>query len=69
VLPHSDPSKWPAGYKTALINFVDNGGWLYQACHSVSDLDVNVTHVLSTGLMRDKMHFDGPSPYNENPTT
>ena len=42
VLSHADPSLWPASYKTALINFVDNGGWLYQGCHSVSELDVNV---------------------------
>jgi hypothetical protein len=27
VLPHADSSLWPASYKTAIINFVNKGGW------------------------------------------
>ena len=69
MLPHSDPSKWPAGYKTALINFVDNGGWLYQACHSVSNVDVNVTRFLGTGLILGMVHSNGTLPSDDNSTT
>ena len=69
VLPHADPSQWPASYKNALVNFVNQGGWLYQACHSVSDLAVNVTNFLSTGLILYKSHSNGTPPYNYNPTT
>jgi hypothetical protein len=69
VRQQADRSKRPASYKTTLINSVDNGGWLYQACLSVSDLDVNVTHFLSTGLILYESHSDGMSPCNDNPTT
>jgi hypothetical protein len=69
VLPHADRSKRPASDKTTLINYVNNGGRLYQACHSVSDLDVNVTHFLSTGLILYESHSNGMPPYNDNPTT
>jgi uncharacterized repeat protein (TIGR01451 family) len=72
VLPHADPSQWPASYKTALFNFLENGGWLYQACHSVSDLDVNggpLAHLLSSGLILFKNHKAGTPPYNYNPST
>jgi hypothetical protein len=68
VMPHADPSLWPASYKTALINIIDNGGWLCQVCHSVIDLDVNVTRFLGTGLILDKVHSNGTSRYNDNPT-
>src|SRR5262249_53988517 len=37
VLPHADPSQWPASCKTALIHFVNSGGRPYQACHPVGD--------------------------------
>jgi len=40
-----------------------------QACHSVSDLDVNVTRILSTGLILYKTCANGSPPYNYNPTT
>jgi uncharacterized repeat protein (TIGR01451 family) len=69
VLPHADPSKWPANYKTALLNFINNGGWLYQQCHSVSDLDNSVAHLLSSGLILYKNHKAGTPPYNYNPST
>jgi hypothetical protein len=69
VLPHAHPSQWPASYQTGLINFFNNGAWLYQACHSVSDRDVNVTRFLSTGLILHKEHSNGSAPYNYNPTT
>jgi hypothetical protein len=36
VLPRADPSLWPAIYKTPLINLVNKGGWLYQACATPS---------------------------------
>ena len=58
----------PASYKTTLINLVNNG-WPYQACHSVSDLDVNVTYFPGTGLILYESHSDGMSPCNDNPTT
>jgi hypothetical protein len=69
VLPHADPSKWPASYKTTLINSINQGGWLYQACHSVSDLDNNVAHLLSSGLILYKNHSNGTLPYSYNPST
>jgi hypothetical protein len=68
VRQHADRSKRPASYKTTLINLVNNG-WPYQACHSVSDLDVNVTHFPSTGLIQYESHSNGMPPYNDNPTT
>jgi hypothetical protein len=69
VLPHADPSQWPASYKTALIHFVNSGGWLYPACHSVSDMDVNVAHFLGSGLILYQRHSSATLPYNYNPTT
>ena len=69
VLPHADPSQWPASYQTGLIYFVNNGGWLYRACHSVSDRDVDVTRCLSTGLILYKVCSNGSQPCNYNPTT
>ena len=68
VLPHADPSLWPARYKTTLINFVSTGGALCQACHSVSDLEVNVTRCLSTGLILYEAHSNGMLPYIDDPT-
>jgi hypothetical protein len=59
----------PASYKTTLINPVNDGGWLYQACHSVSDLDVNVTYFPGTGLILYESHSDGMPPSNDNPKT
>jgi uncharacterized repeat protein (TIGR01451 family) len=69
VLPHADPSQWPASYKTSLLTFLNNGGWLFQECHSVSDFDVNVAHLLSSGLILYKNHKSGTPPYNYNPST
>jgi hypothetical protein len=66
VLPLADPSPRPASYKTALINFVNNnGGWLYGACHSLSVLDVNVSHFLGTGSDLDKVRSNDPSPQRQ----
>jgi hypothetical protein len=64
---HADPSQWPQSYKTALNNFVNQGGRLSQACHPVSDMDVNVTRFLDTGLILYKSHKNGTPPFNDNP--
>jgi hypothetical protein len=68
VLSHADPSLWSARYKTTLINFVSTGDVLCQACHSVSDLEVNVTHCLSTGLILYEAHSNGMLPYIDGVT-
>jgi hypothetical protein len=67
MLSHAGPSPRPASYKKSLINLVNSGGWLCQACHSGYDLDVNVTHFLSTGLILYESHSNGTLPYNSKP--
>ncbi|HQO50842.1 MAG TPA: hypothetical protein PK939_10455, partial [Bacteroidales bacterium] len=39
VLPHADPHTWPSTWKTALDNYIKDGGYLWAACHAVSALE------------------------------
>jgi LruC domain-containing protein len=74
VLPHADPHQWPANWKTALDNYIQNGGWLWAACHAVSALEANTPTYLgfrylsTSGLTPWGSHGDGsPNTYVYNP--
>jgi len=67
VLPHADPAQWRASYKTGLNNCVNIGAWRYQACHSVSDVGVNVAHFRTSGLIPYKAYPNGSAPCNYYP--
>ncbi|MCE1202423.1 MAG: Ig-like domain-containing protein [Bacteroidia bacterium] len=74
VLPHADPRNWVASWKTALNDYVTNGGWLWAACRAVSALEANTPTYLgyrflsTNGLTPWGSHSDGsPATYVYNP--
>jgi LruC domain-containing protein/uncharacterized repeat protein (TIGR01451 family) len=76
VLPHADPQKWVASWKTALDNYVTSGGYLWSACHAVSAVEaapvgstqyLNFNYLSSTGLIPWGSHNDGSGIYTYNP--
>jgi hypothetical protein len=52
LLSHADPSVWLASYKITLTNLVASGGRLYHPCRFIRELDVNLTHFLSTDSLQ-----------------
>jgi hypothetical protein len=69
VLPNADLSLRSAIDETSLIVFVKSCGWLYQACHSVSDLDDNVTCFLEPVLVLENVHSIDTSSSKKRPIT
>jgi LruC domain-containing protein len=74
VLPHADPQNWNASWKTALNTYIQNGGWLWAACHAVSALEANTPtylgfrYLTTAGLTPWGSHSDGStSSYVYNP--
>jgi uncharacterized repeat protein (TIGR01451 family) len=43
AMPHADPQKWTTLQKTTFYNFINNGGFLWAACHSVSAMEAPVS--------------------------
>jgi hypothetical protein len=66
ILPHADPSKWTEAYKTGLLNFVKNGGWLFSECHAVSDLER--TDLASDANLNPDLNFLSYSPSGPSAT-
>lgn len=74
VMPHADPQKWVSSWKTALDNYIQNGGWFWAACHAVSAVEANTPTYLgfrylsTSGLTPWGSHGDGsPNTYVYNP--
>lgn len=77
VLPHADPQKWDVSWQQGLLDFVQDGGYLWAACHAVSALetlvDINGDNIpdldfLSDGgLIEWGDHGGGTDPYTYDP--
>ena len=70
ILPHAEPDEWAQSWKTALINYVNGGGYLWSGCHAASALEGGVTDanfLSENGLLRTNQHSDGNNNYTYDP--
>ena len=73
AMPHADPHQWTALEKTTFYNFVNNGGDVWNGCHSPSALEGPAPTYLgwyfltTNGLVPWGDHDDASPPYNYNP--
>jgi len=65
IMPHADPNNWPAGYREALISFINNGGDLWAGCHAVSVMEnlPGCNFLSNGGLVPFGSHSGGTTPY------
>ncbi len=70
ALPHADPQQWTASQKTSFYNFINNGGFLWTACHAVDAIegpeDLAFYFQSTNGLMRWGTHSNPRPPYSYN---
>ncbi|MDO7171062.1 LamG-like jellyroll fold domain-containing protein [Mariniflexile sp. AS56] len=76
TMPHADPQNWSAGTVNTLLDFIENGGYFWAACHAVSAMeglvDINgdgkldLTMLSKNGLVPWKEHNDGTPAYSYN---
>ncbi|MFC4723094.1 LamG-like jellyroll fold domain-containing protein [Geojedonia litorea] len=76
TMPHADPQNWTAATVNTLIDFIENGGYFWAACHAVSameglvDTDSNgipdLNLLSKNGLIPWGDHADGTPPYSYN---
>jgi uncharacterized repeat protein (TIGR01451 family) len=81
AMPHADPQDWSqeSAYKATLFAFVNDGGYLWAACHAVSALETlvdvdedgvvpDMNFLSSDGLVLWEDHEDGTPPYSYDPS-
>ncbi|MDO7171058.1 LamG-like jellyroll fold domain-containing protein [Mariniflexile sp. AS56] len=76
TMPHADPQNWDASTVNTLIDFIENGGYFWAACHAVSAMEALVDtdnngipdlNLLSNnGLIPWGDHNDGTPAYSYN---
>ena len=77
TMPHADPQNWDPSTVNNLIDFIQQGGYFWAACHAVSAMEGAVDtdndgnpelNLLSNeGLILWGDHDDGNPPYDYNP--
>jgi hypothetical protein len=76
TMPHADPQNWSAATVNTLIDFIENGGYFWAACHAVSameglvDIDADgnpdLNLLSNNGLVPWGNHNDGTPAYSYN---
>lgn len=76
TMPHADPQDWNAATVNNLIDFIENGGYFWSACHAVSameglvDIDgdgnPDLNMLSKNGLIEWGNHGNGTPPYSYN---
>lgn len=72
AMPHADPQKWTTVQKTTFYNFINNGGFLWAACHAVSAMEAPTPTYLgyyfqsTNGLIPWGSHAGPVLPYSYN---
>ena len=76
AMPHADPQNWVKMEKDTLYKFINNGGWMWAACHAVSAIetlvDVNgdgvgdMNYLSNTGLVLWNDHNNASPPFVYN---
>ncbi len=77
TMPHADPQNWSTSTVNNLVDFIQQGGYFWAACHAVSAMEGAVDtdndgnpelNLLSNeGLILWGDHDDGNPPYDYNP--
>jgi uncharacterized repeat protein (TIGR01451 family) len=76
TMPHADPQNWSASTVNTLIDFIENGGYFWSACHAVSameglvdtdnDGNPDLNLLSNNGLIPWGDHDNGTPPYSYN---
>ncbi|NND12250.1 MAG: DUF11 domain-containing protein, partial [Flavobacteriaceae bacterium] len=79
TMPHADPQNWDTSTVNNLIDFVEQGGYFWAACHAVSamegavdtdnDGNPDLNLLSNNGLVLWGDHNDGTPPYSYNPVS